>query len=93
MKKGQEVKIKPEGEPKEPNRMSDQKEVKFEVVRYELIKRACRKQERANLNFKAKSLNWFSILDRVFREFCEEIRLDEGTALMRTGWRNFIKTL
>lgn len=73
--------------------MSGQKGTKFEVVRHELIERACRRQERANLNFKAKSLVWFSMLDRVYGEFCEEVRLDEGTALMRIGWRDFIKTL
>lgn len=85
--------IDDEKELEELNRMSGQKADKFEIVRYELIKRACRRQERTNLNFKAKSLVWSSMLDRVFGEFCEEVRLDEGSALMRLGWREFIKSL
>ena len=67
--------------------------VKFENIRYELLKRACRKQEKANLNFKSKSWDWSSMLDHVYRQYCEEIRMGEGIALMRLGWREFIKTL
>ncbi len=69
------------------------KGVKFEPVRHELIKRACRRHEKANLNFKSKSLGWSSMLDCVYGEYCEEIRLGEGIALMRLGWREFIRTL
>lgn len=65
----------------------------FETVRHELVKRACRKQEKANLNFKSKSTSWTSMLDCVYGEFCEEVRMEEKIALMRLGWREFIKTL
>ena len=64
-----------------------------EKVRHELVKRACRRQEKANLNFKGKSLDWGSMLDCVYGEYCEEIRMGEGIALMKAGWREFIKTL
>lgn len=67
--------------------------VKVEAVRHELIKRACRRQERLNLKKKGKSLAWSSMLDWVYGEFCDEIRLEEGVAAMKKGWRNFIKTL
>ena len=78
---------------REFNEEFGRKERKFETVRHELIKRACRRQEKANLNFKSKSLDWGSMLDCVYGECCEEIRMGEGIALMRLGWREFIKTL
>lgn len=92
-KKQSQVAISTKEELKELNEEFGRKGVKFEVVRYELLKRACRRQERTNLNFKSKSLGWSSILDCVFGKFCKELRLEEQTVLMRLGWREFIKTL
>jgi len=42
------------------------KEQKADLVRFDLIKRACRKQEKENLKLKGESLVWTSIFDHVF---------------------------
>jgi len=69
------------------------KEQKADLVRFDLIKRACRKQEKENLKLKGESLVWTSMFDYVFRVFAEEVYADSPEALMRVGWRDFIKTL
>ena len=69
------------------------KEQKAALVRLDLIKRACRKQERENLKLKGKSLVWTSMFDHVLRVFAEEVYADSPEALMKIGWRKFIKTL
>jgi len=69
------------------------KEQKADLIRLDLIKRACRKQEKENLKLKGKSLTWASMFDHVFRVFAEEVYADSPEALMKAGWRNFINTL
>lgn len=69
------------------------KEQKADLVRFDLIKRACRKQEKENLKLKGESLVWTSMFDYVFRVFAEEVYADFPEALMTVGWRDFIKTL
>ncbi|HEC64602.1 MAG TPA: hypothetical protein ENI23_04860 [bacterium] len=69
------------------------KEQKADIVRLDLIKRACKKQEKENLKLKGKSLIWTSMFDHVLRVFAEEVYADSPEALMKIGWRDFIKTL
>ena len=69
------------------------KEQKADLVRLDLIRRACRKQEKENLELKGKSLAWASMFDCVFRVFIEEVYADSPVVLMRVGWRDFIKIL
>jgi len=69
------------------------KEEKADLVRIDLIKRACRKQEKENLKLKGKSLVWTSMFDYVLKVFAEEVYVDSPEVLMRVGWRKFIKTL
>ena len=69
------------------------KEQKADLVRFNLIKRPCKKQEQKNLKLKGESFVWTSMFDHVFRVFAEEVYADSPEALMRVGWRDFIKTL
>ncbi len=69
------------------------KEEKVGIVRFDKIKRACKKQEKENLKLKGKSLTWTSMFDHVLKVFAEEVYADSPEALMKIGWRDFIKIL
>lgn len=69
------------------------KKQKADLIRFDLIRRACRRHEKENLKLKGKSLVWTSMFDYVFRVFAEEVYADSPEVLMRAEWRDFIKTL
>jgi len=63
---------------------------RIEYVPNERIDSACKRQERKNLKAKGQSLTWVSMLNHI-RDFVVEVQ--EDVCLMKTGWREKIKTL
>ncbi len=64
----------------------------IERVRNNLVELACKRQERKNLNDKGRSLSWVSMLNRL-NIWMVEYQLDTNIAIMKRGWRDFVKTL
>ena len=66
----------------------------YEYVSNKSIDMACKRQERKNLKSKGTSLSFASMSNRVSQSgFIIELQSDKDIAVMKKGWREYIKSL
>lgn len=66
---------------------------KSEVINYEKLDKACKKQERENRSNNKETFSWSLMADIVIWDCCEEAIINEKKLLMRRGWKDYLKNL
>ena len=62
--------------------------IKYEHIQKETLERACRKQERKNIESTNKSLSWVSMSDIIYRRYV--VGTEDNTITIKSEWREAI---